>query len=182
MSTRKKALPINARTRQRMFFHAPADLAAAREIVERLISRYDLERDPRHVFEAWLELRKRGLAPNDTMLQYFDQVAHQVLRPGEQQEDKSPIAEALAAWQGLFKDRPITAREAIEQAFRLGTPAAKRLDLALRAVFADLGRPLIPRILGHWLMRRERRAIDGLAFVSVAQRDHVKLWKVKAMK
>lgn len=172
-----------SRTRNRAFFHAPAELAAARDTIERLISRYDLERDMRHVFEAWLELRKRGLVPTDTMLQYLDQVATHVVRPAESADaNSSPIGELISAWRGLFGARPCTAHEAIEQSFRLGTPEAKRLDLALRKVFAELGRPLIPRALGSWLRAHERRSFDGFGFVSVAWRDHVKLWKVAAMK
>jgi hypothetical protein len=162
----------------RIFFHAPAELAAARDVIERLISRYDLERDPRAVLEAWLELRKRGLQPSEMMLHYLDRLAHQMLRPESEQAKDSPVLELLIAWRGLFGDRPSSAKEAIRQAVSLDLPEAKRLHLALRKIVAETGQPLTPRCLASWLSWHQRRSTTGFSVSSAVQRNHVTLWKV----
>jgi hypothetical protein len=170
--------------RIRSFFHAPTELAAARRVIERFIARYDLERDPRYVFEAWLELRKHGLQATDTMLHYLDQVANQSVRPESDEANKaneSQVLEVLTAWRALFGDRPCSAKEAISQAVSLELPTAKRLHLALRKLFADTGQPLTPRCLASWLrLHQLRPVVGGFVVSSPAESGHVKLWRVTA--
>lgn len=119
-------------------------------------------------------LRTQGLRPTRVVVVEVESRAREA-RGADAQETAAAVIEA---WQALFKDRAVTSVEALRLSWQLASPEAKRLDLALRVISKEIGAPLTPRRLGHWL-GRQTKPIAGLCFARSGQRDHAVLWRLR---
>jgi putative DNA primase/helicase len=102
----------------------------------------------------------------------------------ELRQDDPDVAAArqlLAAWRGVFGDRPVSAAEVVEAGMAMQPMSGERetpeLYAALQLVCAE--KPNVRR-LGYWLRSHRGRIVDGLRLESAGTDAHSKiaLWRV----